>query len=557
MEKHIKPLKMLLIVCIMLFFVISVFPQENSKNSDTKYIIQRIPSFKEKNTNIAENAIMSIKSGYENHSPILIDGNNDFHYIASLESWDGDGSEQKPYSITNLNITNQTSINLIEIKNTDLYFNISNNLLIGGTDGIKLDNVTNGLIINNQIANNTSNGIFLKDSIENSIQNNVVKFSPQSGIVLENSSSCKLINNDISNTSTAYYTIKGGITIKNSSLCVLSDNIVRYSSDRAVIIDLSPNCTLFDNTLLNNEWTGFQITQSKFTNLTKNTIEYGRTGISLFDSNNSLIYKNILFHAELHSSSTSHCNVIGNVFYNQSTMDILIGEYFNILNNIFYRTMNNELNIVNSEIHWNDFITNEGYIGHLRECCDNNISHNFYDDWTAPDDNNDGIVDIPYKTEYVEDEFPLTEPYNPSPIHYVTTPNILSPKGERTEVNETVTVSWTKSFDSFDHGVSYSIYYVSNPTDYSNLNWTEIASDLTTTSYQWDTSSIEVSGRTFLRVVAHCEEDMGSAEDMTDEFRIDNQHLHEDVQSPGFVIPSLLFAMITTILLRFKKKKDS
>lgn len=540
-------------------FVLNVLPQENAWMLESKEGIQKNTPANEIKVNSIKQIEKWAQSEWENHSPILIDGNVNFLAHAALEIWDGDGSDTDPYVITGLNITNQTSVNLIEIKNTDVYFNITNNLLVGGANGINLENVTNGFITNNFILNTTINGIFLKESIGNTINNNLVNLSIYSGILLSDSPECTLLNNTVLNTASAYGAPQGGIKLQNSPNCFLSINLVQKSADNGIIVDKSPHCLLLSNNISSSESTisaGLAISDSRFINLTRNILE--NSGIGLYSCNDSMVYSNIIRNGDLYSYNSSHSQFNGNALNDWAGMVIKRAEFCNISNNILYRTRDNEIDIAYSNIHWNDFITYMGgYWGHLRHWDnDNNLSHNFYDDWTVPDDDNDGIVDIPYRTEGVDDEYPLTHPHNPSPIHYITKPKILFPTGDET-LNETITIRWTTAFDSFDHQLSYSVYYVSNPDFSVDMSWIELATDLRTTSYEWDTSSIEVSSMTLIRVVANCSEGMSAMDENSNTFRIDNQHIQKD-GVPGFTIPSFLLVMIITVfMLKIKKNFKS
>ncbi|MHA2249358.1 MAG: right-handed parallel beta-helix repeat-containing protein, partial [Candidatus Kariarchaeaceae archaeon] len=116
---------------------------------------------------------------YQEHVPISIDGDSDFHFQA-FGNWDlgytRNGSASKPYVITGYNITSSTS-NLIDIRNTDVYFEISDNVLDGidrSYDGIYFNNTNNGMISNNKIFRadygvrlivSSSNNVILNNSI--------------------------------------------------------------------------------------------------------------------------------------------------------------------------------------------------------------------------------------------------------------------------------------------------------------------------------------------------------------------------------------------------------
>ena len=57
---------------------------------------------------------------HQNHSPIIINGNDQFIAQAAAEGWQGDGSLLNPYIIKEFNITGSESS--IYINHTDIYF---------------------------------------------------------------------------------------------------------------------------------------------------------------------------------------------------------------------------------------------------------------------------------------------------------------------------------------------------------------------------------------------------------------------------------------------------
>lgn len=92
---------------------------------------------------------------------------------------------------------------------------------------------------------------------------------------------------------------------------------------------------------------------------------------------------------------------------------------------------------------WNDFINNSQAAElYILTGLTNTFAYNYWDDWTGPDMNNDGIVDEPYiiirhyddshydefhKSHY--DEFPLTAP------------NSISPPNSTSSSSSTISVS--------------------------------------------------------------------------------------------------------------------
>ncbi len=80
---------------------------------------------------------------YVNHTPIMIDGDEDF----ITQGWPGNGSSFNPYRIEGLRVSGMVGIS---IRNTTKYFEINNCLLNSTSSGIQLSNVTNACILNSQ-----------------------------------------------------------------------------------------------------------------------------------------------------------------------------------------------------------------------------------------------------------------------------------------------------------------------------------------------------------------------------------------------------------------------
>ncbi|MFX0061031.1 MAG: right-handed parallel beta-helix repeat-containing protein [Candidatus Hermodarchaeota archaeon] len=191
---------------------------------------------------------------YTEISPIFINGNAQFLEKASLEGWTGIGGEFDPIIITGYNITVERKTR-ITIINTNLHFQISNNVIAGIMEtGILLKNVTNGVIMNNcihqthtdiklvsshynqiinnylgklkttgdygydidgnygiileashhnlirenTIANHVPCGVYVADPINNTFANNLINFN-RFGLETHNSSQLTIINNTLSN----------------------------------------------------------------------------------------------------------------------------------------------------------------------------------------------------------------------------------------------------------------------------------------------------------------------------------------------------------------------
>ena len=159
----------------------------------------------------------------EFHPPLFINGNNEFYLTAIKEGWKGNGSFSSPYIIDSLTITYYYGRLLIDIQNTNVYFKISNCVLTLGFHGIFLKNVTNGIITNNLISNNT-HGIFLIESNNNTLVGNTIISNENNGIHLIFSENNTLISNTLINNGNI------GIYLEASIYNSVLDNILINNS---------------------------------------------------------------------------------------------------------------------------------------------------------------------------------------------------------------------------------------------------------------------------------------------------------------------------------------
>ncbi len=227
---------------------------------------------------------------------IFIDGNDAFHELASNESWSGDGSFTTPYIITNLNITNSTgssAIPLVEIRNTDLYFNLSYCLLEGGSYGLFLSNVTNALIQNNTIRNSLgefteSDGIVLNTCFNNSIVDNEISGHDEYGLTLSNSKNNTIHSNDFIDNG------DGGVGLTASDNNTISSNNVLNSGRFAILLtSSSDNNTISDNSIIDHGYSIYISSNCQHNRIVGNTIDQnGEFGIRLTDSSNNTIQSN-------------------------------------------------------------------------------------------------------------------------------------------------------------------------------------------------------------------------------------------------------------------------
>ncbi|KKK86953.1 hypothetical protein LCGC14_2758090, partial [marine sediment metagenome] len=233
------------------------------------------------------------KAGYWELSPFIIDdnGGGDYNWSeASNQPWcKGSGTWSNPYIIENISINGLYSGIPLEIRDSRVFFIIKNSTFYqsGNFDmGIELDNVTNGLLVNNNLTNNyvgiflyysdnitisynkleeNGMGISIAQSNNNSIYNNRVNLSLYYGIDLDGYNNNNTIwNNTIENSA---YGIHLRIDSNNNKILenLLNSNIFGIYLDRA------NNNSVLDNILSKNDY-GIRLGYSNYNIISNNTL---------------------------------------------------------------------------------------------------------------------------------------------------------------------------------------------------------------------------------------------------------------------------------------------
>ncbi len=203
---------------------------------------------------------------YIEHDPIFIDGNDDFITQAASEGWPGDGTEESPFVISGLKIT--TSEDLIGIRNADLYFQVSNCLLIDGIQGISLNNAENGHIFNNTVyntigGNNERWGIFLSQSKNIIISENIV-YNCEFAFDIQLATEGNMVSNN------SVHDNINPIMISRSNNTITRNNI--YDNDMGVSIYNSMYISFTYNTIKNSGWNGVDLQSCDNSFFRQNTI---------------------------------------------------------------------------------------------------------------------------------------------------------------------------------------------------------------------------------------------------------------------------------------------
>lgn len=447
-----------LLLLLLLFCFNFTYTKDQNENNDISYGSQT-------------KTLHSISINAEIAEPININGNNELKDTAIS----GNGTVYFPYLISGLRIEDYSVIILIQIKNTDKFFRIENCVLLGRNTGMSFNNVTNGHIHNNTILNVQEGIYFYRNNKNNTVTNNTVQNSHSAididymnnnehiikhnriincseGITIANSS-----HNVISGNSIIYSTYALRLRVENYSNYnnnnTIVGNNISYNAGHGMEIVNSINTTISGNIITNNSWAGIDFWSTSNSTILNNFISGNGYGVmfeqsspyNIIDNNtitentgagiqlndqapntsivNNLVAHNYWWGVATHSNNTVFINntisyhpyeginllssnnyLSNNLISYQEGHGILIGD-------ITRKEIVQQNNILirNKFLDNNPDGTSQAY-----DTGSNNFSHNFWDDWTAPDDNADGIVDNPYRIDGPlnnYDYFPLVHPY--------------------------------------------------------------------------------------------------------------------------------------------------
>jgi len=226
---------------------------------------------------------------YGSKPSILIDdsGAGDYTWSeASAQTWcTGEGIPNNPYIIENLIIDGGEMGSCLEIRNSDAFFIIRNCTVYNSgkyypNAGIKLQKVSNGLLINNYALNNDYGGIVIFDSNNNIISGNTISEN-NIGIYLHNSYN-NTVSGNIVNMNSLY-----GIFLYCSNCSTITGNTVSINEIGIDLIDSNYN-TISGNNVNINE-IGILIDSCDNIIISGNVINYNEIGISLRFSNSTLL----------------------------------------------------------------------------------------------------------------------------------------------------------------------------------------------------------------------------------------------------------------------------
>ena len=492
-------------------------------------------------TNMNENEdIFSFKVTSITMNPIYINHDDNF---STLYGFSGTGEENEPYIIAGYNISNSTK-NLIEIVNTRKYFIVKDCDLNGQNGyiyGVLFNNVSHGTVLENNITNCMRGIHITSGSLYNTISWNNITGSSQYAIFSHDSNYTLFEGNQIydnnrgldltySYHNTIYnnkiFDLEEAIDLALSNFNILKENEIYNCSSNAIVLHSRANNNSIVNNdihLIGSDYWGSAIyfyDQCSYNNISWNTIRnnegYGIFAESMIAEelgidNTIISYNNIsncrsgAIYLQISFSNTIQYNT----FYNNShqydfNLYLSDSSRNTITFNTFMKNYPVKLTYQSSgnNISWNDFIGNSW--GET-ENSSNTFDSNYYDGYYSSDINVGGYYNEP-QTIYqgCEDVHPMIAPSNTAMafMEYLTYPRIIFPSFDYMEnLVGTIAIKWLESFGSPGKTITYSVYYMNTATDQS---YTQIAAGLTTTQYNWDTTTVPDGSEYAIKVVASC-----------------------------------------------------
>ena len=424
---------------------------------------------------------------YEEALPIHILNNTDFAVQASANSWDGNGSMSDPYMIEGLNITT-SGTSPIQIGNSTVFFEVRGCLIVGGSTGILLQNVTNAKVWNNTIQESNSYGLLVTESDYVIVTNNTI--------------------HSISGAdSTGLYSL-------GSEYCEYSNNTIQSVNGWGILADYSTNCSITMNIIYESAHDGIRLRDSSENNITLNVITNSdMNGIKLGNSHRNRLEQNLVGHSFADGISIEgsvDCFVQDNVLYENGEFSLdVAGDSTDIIANTFYRSQMQGIRCQSD----NNYVTQNNFIENMLSLTGNVIYNvgtnnvfvgNYYDIWTWPDEDENDITDKPYPSGDGDqnDNEPHVRVFQTDLMHILTKPRLIYP-------NETIAgekfwgliqFSWSIASDTFGHDATYNVSVSAN----GGSSWIPLAHDLIDTNLDWNSSEFSESAEYTFKVVAQC-----------------------------------------------------
>jgi basic membrane protein A len=320
-----------------------------------------------------------------------------------------------------------------------------------------------------------------------------------------------------------------GIWLLDAPNGIIRDNNIIDTKEFGIRLEASSNTVISSNRIINNLGHGIWVGWSAEIIVKNNTISFNDwDSINFLNSQNSIISNNTIHDSPSSGilfENSDHNVISHNLIFNHGGSGVRFVPWSGEIN------PQSEYNTVE----FNDFLNNN--IGAIDDCSNNDFDQNYWSDWTGS-----GSYSISGSAGN-QDTSPLINPY------HLSEPILTAPTSAT--LKDTVEIQWKVSTDTFDHSVTYSVFYSAN----SGSSWITVASGLTETSYDWDVTALYNGTEILLRVEA--EDDLGFISVVvSDAFIIDNPNLISTTTTttskitPAWTVPIILFSLGVLFPLR-------
>ena len=412
------------------------------------------------NESIASNIIYNnqnnvILSGFTNS---IIQGNIIYDSIGSGISFDG---------LTGYSSSNNT---------------LDGNIIHDTACGFYIWGGNNNALLNSLAYNN--NYAVLAESYNSTIESSTLRNNTIGIEVYNGAHITNIMGNNI------YHNLQSGVDLEFGSNATVKYNTISYNGLGINASTNFPNITIDWNTISNNNGLGIELgdnplpyTQDNLNYIDHNNINNDTIALSILYENGTQIkfnnmFNNLDYGIEFNAQSSENY-----VYHNNLINDT----YFGL---VLYSSYNN--------ITRNDFI---GNINPASQAYDsgsvNSYTYNYYGDENTTDMNADGIADNPYSIAGSANAMDNYTVIFPNSVPKIVVQKIIFPTGG-VILNGIEKVSWTTGMDNFDLPVFYNISVSSN----NGMTWKNIASNLKSSSFQWNTSSL-LNGQYILKITAY------------------------------------------------------
>lgn len=433
-------------------------------------------------SNDSINRFPRVSKSWDLNYSIIIDNN----WSDTRDTYDwcsGLGTSVNPYVIENITINGQYKDFYLIILNTNDYFIIRNSTFsnvenIPGSVALKLKNVTNGMVLANEISDNGYMGISLESSENIQVSHNQFRHNENHAIYIFNSNNISISNNYFEDN---YYPnaairasghqiiIRDNFFEANSLSCGGSSStsfFIYNNTIRGGSISLSAT----NSKVINNVMTG--ITHLYGGRLT--TAIGGYPTFSEFINNSLSDFRFGILFQSYYSDHSAFNDVINNSIENTEFGIEVRGASYNntftgnsLKNNVLGMKMGPQRGSYDNIIYANTFEDNDinAEDGGTNNRWNNSYIGNFWDDYNGIDADDDGIGDTPYY---------ITNPYGNHSIDYrpiqYTIPEItiLSPLNNSYWNKEP-----TIKVISTDHNLDYTWYNISTYQEFLEPNIAE------------------------------------------------------------------------------------